>query len=67
MIDNKVDLTPFIAEIDRKTSERTNALRELVERRQKIAKLIAQCKESGPLMRSLCKELSDIKKAIGAI
>lgn len=58
------DITPFLTGIDAKNRMREQRVKSLVSRREQLTKLIKECKESGPLMRSLCKEFTALKKKI---
>ncbi len=55
-----------IFEIDAMREAREQEIRALLKKRDRIQAEINRCKESGPLMTSLCKELTDTKKKIRA-
>lgn len=56
-----------VFEIDAARQEKQAELQRLIARRELLASEIKRCKEAGPLMTSLCKELTAVKKQIQAV
>lgn len=55
-----------IFEIDAMREAREQEIMALLKKRDRIQAEIKRCKEAGPLMMSLCKELTDTKKKLRA-
>lgn len=53
-----------VFEMDAARQEKQAELQRLIARRDVLANEIKRCKESGPLMSSLCKEFTAVKKQI---
>lgn len=62
-----IDITPFVRGIDAINAMRDASVSELKKRLVLVEKEIVRCKEAGPLMTSLCRERSNLRKSIWAM
>lgn len=53
-----------VFERDAAREAREQEIRALIKKRDKITAEINRCKEAGPLMAALCRELTEVKKDI---
>ncbi len=68
MVSNSLtNITPFVRGIDAINAMRDASIDQLKKRLFIVEKEIVRCREAGPLMASLCRERSSLRKSIWAI